>query len=106
MLGSSRCHLLGKNEKDLAIMKECPYDPKGYFIIKGVEKVIIIQEQMAKNRIIIEKDSKGELVSNVASSTVESKSRTSILVFIFKFKRFVNDFKFLDEKWKNIHEIK
>ena len=80
MLGSSRCHLLGKTEKDLAIMKECPYDPKGYFIIKGVEKVIIIQEQMAKNRIIIEKDSKGDLVSNVASSTVESKSRTSILV--------------------------
>ena len=81
MLGSSRCHLYGKDdEKVLAAFKECPYDPKGYFIIKGVEKVILIQEQMAKNRIIIEKDNKGNIISNVASSTVESKSRTSILV--------------------------
>ena len=68
------------DEKVLAAFKECPYDPKGYFIIKGVEKVILIQEQMAKNRIIIEKDNKGNIISNVASSTVESKSRTSILV--------------------------
>jgi DNA-directed RNA polymerase III subunit RPC2 len=38
--------------------KECPYDPRGYFVIKGVEKVILIQEQMAKNRIIIEVEPK------------------------------------------------
>jgi DNA-directed RNA polymerase III subunit RPC2 len=35
-------------------VKECPYDPRGYFIIKGVEKVHLIQEQMSKNKIIIE----------------------------------------------------
>ena len=32
-------------------MRECPYDPGGYFVIKGVEKVILMQEQLSKVRI-------------------------------------------------------
>jgi DNA-directed RNA polymerase III subunit RPC2 len=39
-------------------LKECPLDPGGYFIIRGVEKVILIQEQLSKNRIIVEQDRK------------------------------------------------
>ena len=61
MLGSSNCWLHGKTHEELAAIKECPYDPRGYFIIKGVEKVVLIQEQMSKNRIIIELDSKKNL---------------------------------------------
>ena len=62
-------------------MLECPYDPRGYFIIRGVEKVVLIQEQLSKNRIIVEYDSKNEtMVANVASSTHETKSRASVLV--------------------------
>jgi DNA-directed RNA polymerase III subunit RPC2 len=81
MLGSSNCVLLNKKEEELAEMMECPYDPKGYFIIKGVEKAILIQEQLSKNRIIIEHDSKSEsIVANVASSTHETKSRASVVV--------------------------
>eukprot|EP01016_Furgasonia_blochmanni_P017741 TRINITY_DN20422_c0_g1_i1.p1 TRINITY_DN20422_c0_g1~~TRINITY_DN20422_c0_g1_i1.p1 ORF type:complete len:151 (+),score=13.82 TRINITY_DN20422_c0_g1_i1:319-771(+) len=81
MLGSSKCYLTGKSEKELADMKECPYDPKGYFVIKGVEKVLLIQEQMSKNRIIVEYDSKTDsVVANVASSTHETKSRTSVIM--------------------------
>jgi DNA-directed RNA polymerase III subunit RPC2 len=53
MLSSS-----GKNEKELARLQECPLDPGGYFIVKGVEKVILIQEQLSKNRIIIDVDAK------------------------------------------------
>ena len=45
----------------LAAIKECPYDPGGYFIVKGVEKVILIQEQLSKNRIIVELDKKGQV---------------------------------------------
>lgn len=88
MLGSSNCHLTGKSHKELAEMTECPYDPRGYFIIKGTEKVILIQEQLSKNRIIIEFDSKSDsIVANVASSTHETKSRASVLVFrcIYRF---------------------
>lgn len=81
MLGSARCNLTGKNEKELAEMNECPSDPKGYFIIKGNEKVILIQEQLSKNRIIIEFDVKLQsMVANVASSTHETKSRASVIV--------------------------
>ena len=39
MLRSSNCTLSGKSHADLAKLKECPYDPGGYFIVKGVEKV-------------------------------------------------------------------
>lgn len=35
-------------QEELAVMKECAYDPGGYFIIRGVEKVILMQEQLSK----------------------------------------------------------
>jgi len=44
MLGSSNCILKGKTHKELARFLECPYDPLGYFVVKGTEKVILIQE--------------------------------------------------------------
>ncbi len=46
--------LTGKNEEELARVGECPLDPGGYFIVRGTEKVILIQEQLSKNRIIID----------------------------------------------------
>ena len=59
-----------KEEKDEDYQRcvsygECPLDPGGYFIVKGVEKVILSQEQMSKNRIIIEKDSNGCYLASV-----------------------------------------
>lgn len=81
MLGSNHCYLKDKSPKELALMKECPYDPKGYFIIKGVEKVVLMQEQMSKNRILVEKDNKTDtLVANCASNTLETKSRITVLI--------------------------
>ncbi|KAF3619580.1 putative germin-like protein 2-3-like [Capsicum annuum] len=59
MLRSSCCVLYGKDEDELARLGECPLDPGGYFVIKGTEKVILIQEQLSKNRIIIDTDEKG-----------------------------------------------
>lgn len=79
MLGSSNCWLSQMNNDQLARVKECPYDPRGYFIIKGVEKALLIQEQMSKNRIIIEIDSKKNLCAQVTSSTYMTKSRTTIV---------------------------
>jgi DNA-directed RNA polymerase III subunit RPC2 len=80
MLRSSRCILTGKSEEQLARLGECPLDPGGYFVVKGTEKVILIQEQLSKNRIIIEIDNKGEVGASVTSSTHERKSRTNIVV--------------------------
>lgn len=79
MLRSKNCVLSKKSDKELAKLGECPLDPGGYFVVKGAEKVILMQEQLSKNRIIIEKDSRG-LMANVQSSTHERKSRTTVIV--------------------------
>lgn len=79
MLRSDRCLLKGKSEEELAVLKECPLDPGGYFIIKGTEKVILIQEQLSKNRIIVDLDSHGQVVASVTSSTHERKSKTTLV---------------------------
>ena len=79
MLRSSKCLLNGKTERELAAMKECPQDPGGYFIVKGVEKAILIQEQLSKNRVIIEQDPKGNPCASITSSTRERKSKGYIL---------------------------
>ncbi|KAJ8601877.1 hypothetical protein CTAYLR_002701 [Chrysophaeum taylorii] len=78
MLRSSKCVLSGKSDAELADMKECPLDPGGYFVVKGVEKVILMQEQLSKNRCIIE-DNNGPCAT-ITSSTHERKSRCSIFV--------------------------
>ena len=62
MLQSSQCVLSGKNEKEMALLHECPLDPGGYFIVNGTEKVILVQEQLSKNRILVEKDPKKDVV--------------------------------------------
>ena len=79
MLRSTHCVLEGKGAAELAQLRECPYDPGGYFIVKGVEKVILIQEQLTKNRIITERDTKDQLACTVTSSTHERKSKTTVV---------------------------
>ncbi|CEO94374.1 hypothetical protein PBRA_000159 [Plasmodiophora brassicae] len=79
MLRSNKCILRGKTEEQFAKLRECPHDPGGYFICKGAEKVILIQEQLSKNRIILEQDDKiGGYNASVTSSTHERKSKTDI----------------------------
>ncbi|SAL99837.1 hypothetical protein [Absidia glauca] len=80
MLRSSHCVLAKRSEAELAKMRECPLDPGGYFIVKGTEKVILVQEQLSKNRIIVDTDKKGNIIANVQSSTHERKSKTAIFV--------------------------
>ena len=41
MLKSDLCILNGKNNNELKELKECTYDPGGYFIVNGNEKVIL-----------------------------------------------------------------
>ena len=79
MLQSEKCVLHGKSSKELADLKECMYDPGGYFIVKGTEKVILMHEQLSKNRVILELDSKEKNVTaSITSSTHDRKSRCSI----------------------------
>ena len=79
MLRSNKCILHGRSDAELARMGECPCDPGGYFIVKGQEKVVLIQEQLSKNRIIVDRDAKDNIHSAVTSSTHERKSKTHII---------------------------
>ena len=78
MLRCNKCHLYQKTEEELGKMKECPYDPGGYFIVKGVEKAFLMQEQLSKNRIIIEGGKFG-VQATCASHTHTSKAKTTLV---------------------------
>ncbi|KAK0626221.1 hypothetical protein B0T14DRAFT_448056 [Immersiella caudata] len=81
MLKSAKCWLNGANNAEMEVFNECPLDPGGYFIINGTEKVILIQEQLSKNRVIVEADDKtGSVSASVTSSTHERKSKTYVVL--------------------------
>ena len=60
MIGSDGCLLRGKDAQDKSLLNECVYDPGGYFIINGAEKVIISQEIPSPNKIFSEYDQHGK----------------------------------------------
>lgn len=59
-------------------MKECPLDPGGYFVVRGAEKVVLIQEQAATNRILVELDKTGSFCCKVTSISDEMKTMTEL----------------------------
>ncbi|KAL8872404.1 MAG: hypothetical protein Q9174_001957 [Haloplaca sp. 1 TL-2023] len=80
MLRSSHCVLNGKSELQMGDMRECPLDPGGYFIINGTEKVILVQEQMSKNRVIVEIEKNNIVQASVTSFTHERKSKSYVIL--------------------------
>lgn len=95
MLRSANCVLANKTHFEMAKLQECPYDPGGYFVVNGVERVILMQEQLSKNRMIVEEDRKNGVMCQVTSSTHERKSRTVVGVkhgrYILKHNCFTED---------------
>ncbi|KAH6911964.1 DNA-directed RNA polymerase [Coprinopsis sp. MPI-PUGE-AT-0042] len=79
MLRSNKCVLTGRTEAQLARMTECPLDPGGYFVVKGTEKVILVQEQLSKNRIIVETDPVKGVVQASVSTHGGLKSKTYVI---------------------------
>ena len=59
MLKSKFCHLNGMSREELIKYGEDPDDPGGYFIINGSEKVLISVEDLAANKLLVEKASIG-----------------------------------------------
>ncbi|MFO8016814.1 MAG: DNA-directed RNA polymerase subunit B'' [Candidatus Woesearchaeota archaeon] len=59
MLKSDYCHLKDLSREELIEKGEDPDDPGGYFIINGTEKVLISVEDLAANRMLVEKASVG-----------------------------------------------
>lgn len=55
MLKSDICHLNGFNKKELLDKGEDPQDPGGYFIVNGSERAVVTMEEIAPNKIILER---------------------------------------------------
>ena len=70
MLKSSICHLDGLTEEELDEKNEDPQDPGGYFIVNGSERAIVTMEEIAPNKIILERI--GELEDRRARAIVTS----------------------------------
>jgi len=65
MLKSKMCPLSTMTDRELIEAGESPDDPGGYFIINGTERVLVLIEEIAPNRIIVEKSS----ISNITETT-------------------------------------
>ena len=74
MLRSSKCVLSSKSERDMGLLNECALDPGGYFIVNGTEKVILVQEQLSKNRVIVEAEPKKDIVQASVTRSVRIKT--------------------------------
>ncbi len=59
MVKSKYCHLSKLDRLGLIENGEDPYDPGGYFIINGSEKVLVNIEDLASNRLLIERSDTG-----------------------------------------------
>ncbi|RAO79268.1 DNA-directed RNA polymerase subunit B'' [Methanothermobacter tenebrarum] len=70
MLKSEICHLHGLKEKELIEKGEDPRDPGGYFIVNGSERSLVTTEEIAPNKIILER--MGEIEENRARAIVTS----------------------------------
>ncbi|MFA5332982.1 MAG: DNA-directed RNA polymerase subunit B'' [Candidatus Nanoarchaeia archaeon] len=74
MVKSKYCCLTGLSEEELIKMGEDPYDQGGYFIINGTERIIIVVEDLAPNKILVEKSSaKKGFISKVFSDDGQYK---------------------------------
>ncbi len=59
MLRSKYCLLRGLSKDELIEKGEDPYDPGGYFIINGTERVLVAVEDLAANHFTVESASTG-----------------------------------------------
>lgn len=66
MVKSAKCPLSKMSDEDQVKAGEDPTDPGGYFIINGSERVLIVQEDLAVNRVLVDYGAAGGSVTHVA----------------------------------------
>ena len=54
MVGSASCNLYGMSDAERISHGEDPFDPGGYFIVNGTERVLMTLEDLASNKIMTE----------------------------------------------------
>lgn len=76
MVQSSRCNLFQKTTEERVRHGECKYDPGGYFIIKGKERVLVSQERMNYNIVYVfeqKPSSKFQMIAEIRSMSEETR---------------------------------
>lgn len=68
MVLSETCNLHGKDIQGRIKKGECYKDPGGYFIINGIEKVLMSQDRMAHNEIFVFKSKRETIKLPIADS--------------------------------------
>lgn len=74
MLRSCRCNLNGKTADERIMAGECENDDGGYFIIKGIERVLVSQIRANYNNVIVmkQKKSKYKYIAEIRSMSDET----------------------------------
>jgi len=78
MLKSKLCNLNGLKEDDLIKAGEDPKDLGGYFVVNGVEKVLVNQEVLASDKIMVSLDG-NKAVSEVLSTRGAFKGKVRLI---------------------------
>ena len=71
MIKSDLCKLSKMSKEELIEVGEDPTDQGGYFIINGIERVLVLSEEIATNRLILQKKES----KNLISARLDSKFR-------------------------------
>ena len=81
MLKSSGCILVDKSAEELELLGEDPFDPAGYFIIEGAERIILGQEQLAVDKmLLINLNNKAAPVVRMLVSTINGTSLVELIL--------------------------
>lgn len=99
MLHSNSCYLKNKSYTELCSYGESPYERGGYFIIKGLEKIVLSQEDHAFNKINtrIERET-NNIIANINSQTGSDDAELFSLIYDTKTKSINATIKYLKEK--------
>ena len=97
MVKSKYCSLHGMTGEELEGEFEDPHDPGGYFIINGTERALILIEEIAPNRMIVQKQKVGNYTEMIRVNSerngyvqrhlIERKNDSSIYISFANIRR-------------------
>lgn len=95
MLKSNKCKLKDKTKEELIDLGEDPFEPGGYFIVNGTEKVIVLIEDLALNKFFIDSIDPSEPMGRMFSERGVYKSLQEVKrlkdgSFVYTFGNFKN----------------
>jgi DNA-directed RNA polymerase subunit B len=95
LLKSNYCALKDKSFEELIELGEDPYEPGGYFIVNGTEKVVVLMEDLALNKFFVEEIESDEPIGKMFSERGVYKSLQEIKLqkdgaYVYSFGNFKN----------------